>query len=436
MRIQAVTLMASLATPAFAQGVGSGPVVFGDWRQDAPGVVHRITPSDLPAPFATSSAARGPSVVAMPQPAPLHVLPGFKVSLVARGLDMPREMRTAPNGDVFLAESGAGGIRVITQDDPQHPAIFARDLELPYGLLFWPPGPHPTQLYVAAGNRVVRFGYQPGQRVAADGPEVVIPRLPTGGHWTRDLAASPDGRTLYVAVGSASNLGGGMPAEPPGGLAAWQAAHGLGAAWGDEQGRADVLAYRLDGSEAKTFATGLRNCSGEAIQPETGSLFCAVNERDGLGDNLPPDYVTHVEPGAFYGWPWFYIGDHPDPRLHNAPPGLSSQVTVPDMLIQPHSAPLGIVFYEGTQFPADYRGDAFVALHGSWNRAERTGYKVVRVRFRSGKPTGEYEDFLTGFVLSDRAVFGRPVGVAVAADGSLLVSEDGNGTLWRVSYRP
>jgi glucose/arabinose dehydrogenase len=435
MRIAGAVLTAALAGAAFAQTAGTSPVVFGDWRQDAPGVVHLITPGDLPSPFATSSAGRSPSVVAMPQPAPLRVPPGFTVSLIARGLDMPREMKTAPNGDVFLAESGAGRIRILTPEDPQHPVIFARDMELPYGMLFWPPGPNPSQFFVAEGNRVVRYRYKPGQRLAIDAPDVVIPQLPTGGHWTRDLAISPDGRTLYVAIGSSSNLGSGMRADPPGGSAAWQAAHGLGAAWGDDQGRADVLAYGPDGVFAKTFATGLRNCSGEAIQPQTGDLFCAVNERDGLGDNLPPDYVTRVATGAFYGWPWFYIGDHPDPRLHNPPAGLEAQVTIPDVLIQPHSAPLGIAFYDGTQFPAEYRGDAFVALHGSWNRAERTGYKVVRVRFRNGKPSGEYQDFLTGFVLSDRTVFGRPVGVAVAPDGSLLVSEDGNGTVWRVSYQ-
>ena len=411
------------------------PVVFGDWRQDAPGVAHRITPADLPPPFASASAVEGASLVPVPDPPPLRVPHGFKVSLAARGRDMPREMKTAPDGAVFLAESGAGRIRIIPPDDSRRPATFAGGLDLPYGLLVWPPGPQPTHLYVAEGSRVVRFAYRPGQR-AAGAPEVVIPLLPSGGHWTRDLAASPDGRTLFVAVGSGSNIAGEMPSEPPGGIVAWQSAHGMGALWGAEQRRADVLAYDPDGGGARTFATGLRNCSGEAVQPETGALYCAVNERDGMGDDLPPDYVTRVEAGAFYGWPWFYIGDHPDPRLHDPPPGLASHVTVPDVLIQPHSAPLGIAFYDGTQFPAAYRGDAFVALHGSWNRARRTGYKVVRVRFRDGRPTGDYEDFLTGFVLSDREVFGRPAGVAVAADGSLLVSEDGNGTIWRVSYSP
>ncbi len=185
-------------------------------------------------------------------------------------------------------------------------------------------------------------------------------------------------------------------------------------------------------SQRPIYATGLRNCSAEAIQPATGALWCAVNERDGLGDDLAPDYATEVHQGGFYGWPWFYIGNHPDPRMGGARADLAGDVRVPDVLIQPHSAPLGLAFYTGSQFPPDYRGDAFVALHGSWNRARRTGYKVVRLRFHDGHPTGEYEDFLTGFVASDQAVWARPVGVAVTHDGALLVSEDGNGTIWRV----
>jgi glucose/arabinose dehydrogenase len=209
----------------------------------------------------------------------------------------------------------------------------------------------------------------------------------------------------------------------------------MGAAWGDNLGRADVLAFSPEGGAPIPFATGLRNCSAEATQPATGALWCAVNERDGLGDDLPPDYATRVEAGAFYGWPWFYLGGHPDPRMGGARMDLAGHVTVPDVLIQAHSAPVGMVFYDAGAFPAEYRGDAFVALHGSWNRSKRTGYKVVRLRFQDGKPTGVYEDFLTGFVASDQAVWGRPVGLTVMGDGSLLVSEDANGTIWRVAYR-
>jgi glucose/arabinose dehydrogenase len=199
-----------------------------------------------------------------------------------------------------------------------------------------------------------------------------------------------------------------------------------------ERERAAVLSFTPDGRDRKVYASGLRNCSAEAIQPRTGTLWCAVNERDGLGDDLPPDFATSVQNGGFYGWPWFYTGAHPDPRHQGT---AARTVIVPDVLIQPHSAPLGLAFYDHAAFPAEYRGDAFVALHGSWNRSTRTGYKVIRLRFINGRPTGEYEDFLTGFVRSDRAVWGRPVGLTVTADGALLVSEDGNGTIWRIAFK-
>jgi glucose/arabinose dehydrogenase len=263
----------------------------------------------------------------------------------------------------------------------------------------------------------------------------MVKRLPGGGHWTRDLAFSPDGKTLYVSVGSASNVAEGIGQQPAGGIEAWADQQPLGTLWGNEEKRAAVLAFDPDGGNERISATGLRNCSGMTVQPATGALWCAVNERDGLGDNVPFDYATSVKEGAFYGWPWYYIGGHEDPRHANARPDLASHVTVPDVLFQAHSAPLGISFYEGSQFPADFRGDAFVTLHGSWNRGVRTGYKVVRLIFDDGKPTGEYEDFMTGFVVSDEEVWGRPVGVAAARDGSLIVSEDGSGTLWRVTYK-
>ena len=183
----------------------------------------------------------------------------------------------------------------------------------------------------------------------------------------------------------------------------------------------------------RIFATGIRNCVGLAIQPQTGVPWCSTNERDGLGDNLVPDYVTRVRENAFYGWPWFYIGSNEDPHHVGRRPDLKDKVTVPDVLLQAHSASLGLTFYEGQNFPAEYRGDAFAAEHGSWNRSKRTGYKVVRIRLKDGVPTGEYEDFVTGFVLNDTEVWGRPVGVTVARDGALLISEDGNGTIWRIS---
>ncbi len=422
-------LAALIPVAATAQPVRTGAAAYGDWSTDAPGVVRHITPADLPPPRPEDSASRSPSIVARPGSALPRVPPGFHVELLASGLDMPRAMRTAPNGDVFLAESGAGRIRILRPG--ASPAVFADGLTLPFGIAFWPPGPEPRYVYVGETGRVVRFPYRPGDQRPSGGPEIIVRRLPTGGHWTRDLAVSPDGKNLFVAVGSSSNIGREMGAEPPEGFVA---AHPPGAAWGDEERRADVLVADPDGGNLRIFATGLRNCSGEAIAPRTGALWCVTNERDGLGDNLVPDYATAVRPGGFYGWPWFYIGDHPETRLRNRRPDIAGQVSLPDVLIQPHSAPLGIAFYEGTQFPPDYRGDAFVALHGSWNRSRPTGYKVIRLRFRDGKPTGEYEDFLTGFVLSDTAVWGRPVGITVAADGALLITEDGNGTVWRVTY--
>jgi glucose/arabinose dehydrogenase len=222
--------------------------------------------------------------------------------------------------------------------------------------------------------------------------------------------------------------------EPLGGLKKWARSHALGATWDTEERRADVLAFTPEGKNERIFATGLRNCSGMTVQPDSGALWCVVNERDELGDDTPFEYATVVREGAFYGWPWYFIGSNEDPRRKGERPDLATKVTLPDVLFQAHSAPLNIAFYDGDAFPPDYRGDAFVTLHGSWNRGTRTGYKVVRMIFDKAAPTGEYEDFMTGFVVSDKEVWGRPVGVAVAKDGSLLVSEDGSGTIWRVTY--
>ena len=417
----------------------TGAAAFGDWRTDAPGVRRKLTAADLPPPGASRSAANPSRTAPRADGALPQAPPGFVVSLFASGLDLPRVVRVAPNGDVFVAESGAGRVSRLAAADGAAKAaertIFADNLHRPFGIAFYPPGPDPQYVYVAETDRVVRFPYRPGETKAAGPAEVVVASLPSGrGHWTRDLAFSPDGKTLFVSVGSASNIAEDMPDAPPQGLAAFAANPPLGAAWGAEENRADVLAFDPDGGAMRVFATGLRNCSGETIQPQTGALWCAVNERDALGDDLPPDYATRVKPGAFYGWPWFYIGDHEDPRLAGRRKDLAGSVTLPDALLQAHSAPLGITFYQGAQFPADYRGDAFVALHGSWNRAKRTGYKVVRLIFRDGVATGEYEDFLTGFVANDAAVWGRPVDVAVARDGALLVTDDAGGALWRVAY--
>ena len=422
----------------FVAGAGAEPVrtgldAMGDWQGDTPGVTRLIRPGDLAAPYATRSRSNGPSVVARPAGAVPKVPAGAEAAAFATGLQSPRILRAAPNGDIFVSESGGGRIRVLrpTADSRVSAVsqVFADGLDQPFGLAFWPPGPEPRFLYVGETGRVVRYPYHTGDLRASGPAEVIVPSLPEGGHWTRDVAFSPDGARMYVSVGSASNADA-PPALPQARLASLEAASGRGAAWGGEADRAAVLQFDPQGRPAGHLANGLRNCVGLAVQPD-GTVMCAVNERDGLGDDLPPDYVTRVQPGGFYGWPWYYIGAHEDPRSPGRRPDLAGAVQVPDVLIQPHSAPLGITLYDGAMFP--WRGDALVALHGSWNRGKRTGYKVVRVPMRDGVPTGEYQDVLTGFVRDDGNVWGRPVGVAVMRDGSVLVSEDGNDTIWRVT---
>ena len=418
----------------------NGTVSSGDWQSDAPGVRHHLTVSSLPPPFATPSAGNRPHVVDRPPDVTPVAPKGFRVTLFASGLENPRLLRVAPNGDVFVAESAPGRIRVLRAGDGAtqagQAALFASGLDGPFGMAFYPPGPNPEWLYVGQTNSVVRFPYRNGDLQARGGPETVVPTLaPTrGGHVTRDVVFSLDASRMFVSVGSESNVADRIGKRDLKAVNAWEAAHGLGAAWGDEENRADVLVFGPDGKNGRTYATGLRNCVGMAIQPMTGALWCSTNERDGLGDDLVPDYVTRVRDGAFYGWPWYYLGDHEEPRLRGERPDLAGRATLPDVLIQAHSASLEMTFYDGTAFPPAFQG-AFAAEHGSWNRAKRTGYKVIRILLdESGAPTGEYEDFLTGFVVSESTVWGRPVGVAVAHDGALLVSEDANGTVWRVAY--
>jgi hypothetical protein len=439
-----ICVLGLLPALAAGQDARTGPAAAGDWRGDAPGVKRRFDPDALSAPHATASASNWPKIVPRPAGAMPRVPPGFTATPWVGGLAMPRVIRRAPNGDIFLAESGGGRVLVFrsqagaSQAGP--PRVFAAGLSRPFGIAFWPPAA-PRFVYVAETTQVLRYPYVTGDLRARGPAETVLNGLPQGGHWTRDLVASPDGTRLFVSVGSASNVGTDMPSAPPGGPAAWEAAHGTGAAWGEETNRAAVLQFAPEGGELRPFATGLRNCSGLAVQPGSGTLWCVVNERDGLGDDLPPDYATAVREGGFYGWPWFYIGAHEDARLARNRPDLAGRVVVPDVLLQPHSAPLGLAFYDvdagPAAFPAEYLGDAFVALHGSWNRARRTGYKVVRLHLHEDRPgappRGTVEDFVTGFVASDGEVWGRPVGVAVAADGALLVTEDGNGTVWRIA---
>jgi glucose/arabinose dehydrogenase len=425
-----------------AQEVRTGANAFGTWQDDAPGVSRHIRPADLPPPTLTENDPEAPDFENMAQvvPAPDGKLPdvpaGFAVHVFATGLNQPRVIRIAPNGDIFVAESGSGRVLVFPAggggEAAAKPEIFAQGLERPFGMVFYPPA-EPRYVYVAAANQVVRFPYHAGDRQAAAPAEVIIPDIPTKRHWTRDLAASPDGQRLFVSIGSSSNVAAGMPEKSTEEVKAFEKTHGLGAAWGDEEDRAVVRVFDPDGENVRNFATGLRNCSGMAVQPRTNALWCTGNERDHLGANLVPDFLTVVKEGGFYGWPWYYTGSNGDPAHAGERPDLQGTVSVPDVLIQAHSSTLQLVFYDKDAFPAEYRGDAFATLHGSWNREHRTGYKVIRARMKDGKPTGVYEDFMTGFVLNEKTVWGRPAGIAVARDGSLLVSDDANGTIFRIT---
>ena len=411
-----------LLSALLAQNGGS---VFYDFHDEAPGKMHKLTVADLPPPNATKSAVNPPIPSTRPADAIPQALPGFKVNLYASGFDEPRELRAAPNGDVFLAESNIGEIKVLrgmTADGKaEQVSVFAAGLKQPFGIAFYPPGSDPQWVYIGDTDSIKRFPYRNGDLKARSAAETIVPEIFPGagdgrGHWTRDVVFSPDGKKMYVSVGSRSNVD--DPDDHP-----------------TEFHRADILEYNPDGSGMRVFAFGIRNPVGLAFEPKTHQLWTAVNERDNLGDNLVPDYTTHVQDSGFYGWPWYYMGGHKDPRLKDSHQDWFAKMITPDIVIQPHSAPLGFAFYTGTQFPAEYRGDEFLALHGSWNRNPRTGYEVIRVPLHhEGKSTGEYEDFLTGFVTADGKVWGRPVGIAVAKDGSLLVSDDGSDCVWRVTY--
>jgi glucose/arabinose dehydrogenase len=426
------------AVAVSADEVKKGQAAFGDWREDAPGVRRHIRLSDLPPPEMQESVSNPADKTARKPDTNPQVPEGFEVTAFDTGLTTPRVIRFAPNGDMFVADSRANQVRAYRLAEDGKVAaseIFAGNLHQPYGIAFYPLS-DPKWVYIANSHSVVRFPYKKDGLKASGKAELIIDHIPETHHWTRDIAFSPDGKVLYLAVGSGSNVALDMSPEPrEGGLEEWNKTHPVGAAWDTEERRAAVLAFDPDGKNERIFATGLRNCSGLTIQPGTENLWCVVNERDELGDNVPFEYATRVREGKFYGWPWYYIGNHEDPRQKGKRPDLADKVTVPDVLMQAHSAPLGIAFYEGDSFPSDYKGDAFVTLHGSWNRGKRTGYKVVRLLFKDGEPTGTYEDFATGFVISNEEVWGRPVGVAVAPDGALFVSDDGSGTIWRIAYR-
>src|SRR5580698_2380078 len=421
-----VSVASALPVHVFAQS--GTPITkqtaFSDYSQEHPGVRHHITVADLPEPTEDQSVDNGPSLVPRPEGAIPIAPKGFKVELYAQGFTEPRLIRTAPNGDLFLADSKAGAVRVLrgvgADGKAKTSETFATGLDHPFGINFYP-AENPKWVYVANTTSVVRLAYKAGDLKASAAPETIVPVLPGyaqlrgGGHWTRDVAFSQDGKRMFISVGSASNVDDPHP-HPR------------------EFHRADVLEYSPEGKFVKIYASGIRNCVGEAINPTTGQLWCSTNERDNLGNNLVPDYITSVKEDGFYGWPWYYMGGHQDPRLMGTHPELKSKVLTPDVILQPHFASLEMTFYTGKQFPSDYTGDGFAAEHGSWNRAHRSGYEVIRVPMHDGHATGEYEDFLTGFVTADGKVWGRPVGVTVAKDGSLFVTDDGSKTVWHVSY--
>jgi glucose/arabinose dehydrogenase len=380
-----------------------------------PGVARKITAQDLPQPQQPGTKGgfgRGP---ARPESAIPQAPAGFKVEIyVGSGLTVPRQIRRAPNGDYFVADTGAGAVRIFRgitpEGKPRESSVYA-NLPGAFGINFYPPGNNPQWVYISNTATLVRYAYKNGDLKASGAAEMLISDLPSGGHSTRDIVFSKDGKSLFVAVGSASNNS------------------------DDEREfhRANILEYTPEGKFAGIYASGIRNPVGLAINPETGELWTSINERDNLGDNLVPDYVTHVERGGFYGWPWFYIGGNQDPAHAGKHPELKSKVIVPDVLIQAHSASLGMAFYDGKMFPAEYSGDAFVAEHGSWNHSQGSGREVIRIPIEKGRANGVYQDFLTGFV-TDGNAWGRPVGIAVATDGSLLVTDDGARVIWRVTY--
>src|SRR5271170_877666 len=372
-------------------------------------VTHGKKPN-LPAPFATKSAGNGPDS-AKPPAGFLPTAPmGFQISIYAKDFKVPRFMTVAPNGDIFVADTGAG--QVVILRDPEHGGgnpqkeIFAEKQKGPFGIAF-----HDDYVYVGNMTEVVRFHYDKKTSKRTGEAEKIM-SLPGGGHSTRTLAFSADGSKLFVSVGSASNI----DIEK-------------------DQRRAAVTVCDPDGKNARIFASGLRNPVGLAIEPLTGAVWVTVNERDELGDDLPPDYFTSIKDGGFYGWPYSYIGNNVDPRVNPQKPELVARAIIPDVLLGSHRAPLQFTFYTGKQFPESYRGGVFLAEHGSWNRSTRAGYQVVFIPFEDGKPSGDPQPFLTGLVPDPTKgnVNGRPVGVTVAPDGALLVSDDGARVVYRVT---
>lgn len=422
-RKNVIAYLATLQAPVKKAEAPPAGSETGSISEDAPGRRHAVRFEKLPPPFDTPSAGNAPSTTARKDRVP-RVADGFVVELVTDKLDKPRAMRTAPNGDIFVSETAEGRVSLIRDADGATPSVsvFADKLKGPFGVAFVP-----GFVYVANNDSVVRFAYADGDLKARGKPEVVVASLSptTGGHTTRDIVFAPDGKRFFVSVGSASNVADGMAKKSASAAAEWDKQHGLGAAWDSEERRANVLWFSADGKQSGVYASGIRNCVGLALRGDT--LWCSTNERDGLGDDLVPDYVTSVREGGFYGWPWYYLGAHEDPRRKAERPDLADKVTTPDVLLQAHSASLQMTFHEGS---------AYAALHGSWNRGHRTGYKVIRIVMdAAGKPTGDYEDAVTGFALAENDVWGRPVGLTVSKAGALIISEDAASTIWRVRKR-
>ena len=395
----------------------TGGKAWADSTNLKPGTARKITVADLPAPG--KGTPGGAKQIPRPEGAMPQAPAGFKVELyVSTGLTNPRQIKTAPNGDIFVADTSSNEIKVFRGISADGKAIesstFATGLNRPFGMAFYP-ADNPQWLYVTNTDALLRFPYRAGDLKARGPAETLVNGIPAGGHSTRDIVFSNDGRSLFLAVGSNSNIN-----DPDTNA--------------NEFHRANILEYAPDGKFVGVYASGIRNPVGLGVHPQTGEVWTSINERDNLGDNLVPDYITHVEKGGFYGWPYYYLGGNPDPRLNGAHPELKSKVIVPDVLIQAHSASLGLTFYTGTQFPAEYRNDLFAAEHGSWNRSIKAGHEVVRVPLENGKASGVYQDFLTGFITPDGQPWGRPVGITTALDGSMLVTDDGSRSIWRVSW--
>ena len=418
-----------------------------DWINDRPGRVHRVNLDSLPEPYETASAVNFPQVAQRPEGAELMLPEGFSAATFTTDVQAPRAMVLAPNGDIFLAETQSGRIKVMRPNadhsQPESMTVFAQGLLQPLGIAFYPSSDNPEWVYIAETNRIIRYPYSVGDTVASSIPEVIVPQLSPvgGGHYTRDMAFSPDGRRMYVSVGSQTNVQEDMPEKSAADIAAWEAERGTGATWGTEENRAAVMVFDVGNEQAtaRMFANGIRNCVGLTVQPETSDVWCTVNERDQLGDNLVPDYSSRIPEGSFFGWPWYYMGDNEDPRHAGARPDLVGKIRRPDVPYTAHSAAVDLEFYPENQegdsaFPAEYAGDGFAVLHGSWNRAHRTGHKVVRIPIENGVPTGEYIDFLVGFIDEDGNPWGRPVATVVMQDGSLLLSDDGANIIYRISY--